>query len=298
MGKKYFIPGYGEVDKIYCFAVSDFQTYEFCPFQFFVNHHLDKKYELADGNFNQTVGNLLDGAIKKYHRSGGQKDLSYIEAVLRAQYREYLEYLEQNSGPSFNAAMRPYLTEEALSAAIETFRNYYLALDGRIHPSIGEAKFAKVPIITSDGCYTLWGAADAYELGDDGMPEIVDYKYREDVEKGKKFMDMDNMPKIYTLLAADYLRSLGYKRARFIVRIWQDPRDTSLYEEFDLQLVDNFKDFFKQKIDKILGTTEVVFCEYPNCKACSHPQRNDFLKELEDKGFVRMSGEEFLNSRG
>lgn len=118
------------------------------------------------------------------------------------------------------------------------------------------------------------------------MPEIVDYKFREDVEKGKQRMDMDLMPKVYTLLASDYLKSKGYEKARFVVRIWQDPLDSSLNEEFDLSVIDNFKEFFGQKISKILGTEEIKFCEQGWCRACSSDRRQEFLKELQERGFI------------
>jgi hypothetical protein len=293
-----FIPGVGKVERVYCFSVSDFHEFDNCPFSFFVNHHLGKKYELAEGNQNMVVGNLLDGAIKKYHRVKGYNlPLDYLPNLIRAQYREIEEDIAGRDKPSFNTAMKPFLSQEALQKAIDIFVNYFQVREGRVNSSLGEVSFLQEPILFENGHYVVWGWPDAYELGEDGIPEVVDYKFREDVEKGKRNMDMDLMPKIYTFLAAKYLKSKGYKRARFVVRIWQDPLDSSLNEEFDLDGIESYGEFFKQKIDRILGTEEVRFCDKDWCKVCKHEKRADFLKELQDKGFLKMTGEEFLQAQ-
>ena len=292
-----FINGFGKVARYRCFSVSDFHEFGSCQFSFFVNHHLEKKYELAEGNFNMVVGNLLDGAIKKYHKSKAySQPIDYLPNLVKATYREIEEDLATRKSFTFNSAMRDYLSQETLDKAVEIFVNYFKAREGKIGYSLGEVNFLQEPILSDDGCYIVWGWPDAYELGKDGVPEVVDYKFREDVERGKLYMDMDLMPKIYTLLAANYLRSKGYSRARFVVRIWQSPLDESLNEEFDLSTVDSYKEFLKQKIDKILGTKGVNFCERDWCKACKSDKRQDFLQELEKKGFIKVSGEEFLNA--
>jgi hypothetical protein len=290
-----FIPGVGKVARHRCFSVSDFHEFENCQFSFFVNHHLEKKYELAEGNFNMVVGNLLDGAIKKFHKSKAySQPIDYLPNLIKATYREIEEDLATRSTPSFNSAMKPFLSQEALERASQIFTNYFQTRGGKINYSLGDVNFLQEPLQAQDGYYVIWGWPDAYELGEDGVPEVVDYKFREDVEKGKLRMDMDLMPKIYTLLASDYLKGKGYSKARFVVRIWQDPLDSSLNEEFDLSSIDSFKDFFKQKIDKILGTQGVSFCEKDWCKACGSEKRKDFLAELSAKGFIKMTGEEFL----
>ncbi|MBI3485433.1 hypothetical protein HY025_00650 [Candidatus Daviesbacteria bacterium] len=137
------------------------------------------------------------------------------------------------------------------------------------------------------------------ELGEDGTAEIVDYKSREalafnsekvqnyksreNLEKEISF-DMDLMPKIYTLLCSENLLKKGYKKARFKVRIWQDPLQESFFEEFDLTAMNGAEFLFKQKIANILKTREIKFCEKSFCKACKSPKRDEYLSKLKSLG--------------
>lgn len=126
------------------------------------------------------------------------------------------------------------------------------------------------------------------EEGRDGIPEIVDYKSRQDVARGKEYMDMDLMPKMYTLLVADWLKSKGYKRARFMVKFWQDPKDESFAQEFDLEKLTDHEEVFKEKIQKVLKTIEAEFCITEFCDACNYQEKNNFAQELIDKFGIKI----------
>lgn len=276
------MPWGDKIDKKYCFSLTDFHEFSQCQFRFFVKHHLEKKYELEEGNFNLALGNLLDQAIKRFHDSGAYgKPTEYLPNIVMAAFK-FIEEKVASTGskPSFYSSMKPFMDSRLVDRANQIFQDYYQAVRARIKKSLGPVRFCERVINTPNGVYKLWGAPDAYEQGEDGAPEIVDYKSREDVERGKEGMDMDLMPKIYTLLASQDLLKKGYKKARFRVRFWQDPLDESFYEEFDLTTVANLEELFKQKIGDILATREIQFCERPFCKACRSDKREEYLREL------------------
>ena len=141
-------------------------------------------------------------------------------------------------------------------------------------------------MITDEQPLKLWGGPDAIEMGEDNIPEIVDYKYFGDVEKGKANLDMDLMPKVYTLLCAKDLKQAGFDKARFRVGLWQEPDDESMYEEFDLEQAINLEDYFKDKIQRILRTSELSFCERDWCKVCKSEKRQEWITELQKKGWI------------
>ena len=279
------------IPRKHCFSVTDFHDFERCSFCFFVTHHLDKKYELAEGSKALALGSLLDETIKLFHSAKlyGQPPESLVGVVMGAK-RHIKEKVDKQSfsssktpgKPSFYTAVLPFLDEQLTQKAIDIFQNYYQSLNQKIKPSLGPVGFCErlIPGSKGDLMYKLWGGPDAYEIGEDGVIEIVDYKSREDVQKGKEGMDMDLMPKMYTLLCSKFLMDRGYKKARFIVRFWQDPKEEGFYEEFDLEKVQVFDEYFRQLIEKILATTELNFCEKPYCKGCFSPKREEFLADL------------------
>ena len=91
---------------------------------------------------------------------------------------------------------------------------------------------------------------------------------------------MDLMPKLYTLLCAEDILKMGFKKARFRIRSLTDPEDESLYEEFDLGNSGLLKDFFRHNIEKILSKTEISFCEKVYCKSCKSESRESWLAQL------------------
>lgn len=289
------------IPRTHSFSLTDFHDFDFCPFRFFVFHHLGKKYELAEGSVNLALGSLLDETIKQFHitKSYGQPPL-YIKNLVKAARNKMLEKEARQTPPSFYSAIKPFLNDELCERASEVFINYYLTLDKKIKPSIDEVGFCEWIIKGDGGVFKLWGGPDALEMGDDGIPEIVDYKLRETLSfnseeaqnyklhanKNKNSLDMDLMPKIYTLLVVKKLKEMGFNKARFIVRLWLDPKNKDYYEEFDLDSVVNFEEIFKGRINKILTTQELKFCEREFCKACSSDQRMLFLKELKAKKLI------------
>lgn len=280
---------FDNIDRIYCFSLGDFRNFEKCYFGFLVKHHLQKKYEIEEGSFNQAVGSILDLALKKLHLSKAyNQPLDYLlNSLFKAAENDIKEQAEREGPHSFYGSTVKFLTPEAIKKAQAVFKNYYLKKEGKINKAILHKRFWEC-ILEGDKVFKIWGGPDALEQGDDGIPEIVDYKYFEDAEKGKNNLDMDLMPKLYTLLCAQELAKLGYKKTRFRVRSWNDPLDESLYEEFDLQIVINLKDFFRHKIEKILSVTELKFCEKPYCKACGSSQRQDWIKELKLRKFIQL----------
>lgn len=273
---------FNTLDRIYCFSLGDFHQFEKCFFGFLVKHHLQKRYELEEGNKNQAIGNILDLVMKIIHRTKAyHQSLDYIlTAVFKAAEDEMRAKVERAGPKSFYSATIPFLTEENINYAKEVFQRYYEGRKGKINKSILGEKFWEC-ILEGEQLLKIWGGPDALELGDDGVPEIVDYKYFEDYQKGKDNLDMDLMPKLYTLLCAQELLKAGYKKSKFRVRSWTDPLDEFLYEEFDLANINLLKDFFRHKIEKILSVTEVTFCEKPYCKACKSEQRESWLKQLQ-----------------
>lgn len=276
------------------FSLGDFNDFQACPFRFFVKHHLEKKYEIEDETTESAaIGNILDLSIKIFHRSKAYgQGVEYLPNLVKRAVYEMREKVAQNNGkPSFYSASVPLINDSLIEKAIKIFQDYYLVRKGKIRQSLGEVGFCEYLVEDEEGKMKLWGGPDTYELGDDGVPEVCDYKYKEDMEKGKNNLDMDLMPKIYVLLASQYLLSKGYTKARFVVRFWTEPLNEDFFEEFDLSGVENMAELFKQKMQRILNTTEVAFCGKDWCKVCSSPKRDDFLKELISKGFVEASGE-------
>jgi len=272
---------YDNVPRLNSFSLGDFHNAEKCFFDFLVKHHLQKRYEIEDGNKNLTIGSVLDLVMKIIHRSKAyDQPLDYIlTAIFSAAEREIRTSVEKKGPQSFYGATAKFLNEENINIAKEVFKNYYLKRGGKINKSIVGEKFWDL-LLEGEEVLKLWGGPDSLEIGTDGVPEVVDYKYFEDVEKGKNYLDMDTMPKLYILLCASELQKLGYEKARFRVRSWSDPLDESLYEEFDLETVANLKDFFKYKIQQIMSIKEINFCEKEYCKSCKSDQREIWIKEL------------------
>src|SRR5205807_918395 len=156
---------------------------------------------------------------------------------------------------------------------------------GNIHKTLGEVGFCEYPIAMEGDNFKLWGGPDCLEIGEDGMPEIVDYKSRQNLENGKAYMDMDMMPKMYVLLLSKKLLERGYTTARFVVRFWQDPLEESFYEEFNIAAMSAEEFLFQQKIEKIQRVTEFKPCGKKFCAACNSDKKDDFLEELERQGF-------------
>lgn len=267
--------------------MTDFHDFDYCQFRFFVKHHLDRKYEIEAGNESLALGILLDQAIKIFHESKAYgKPVDYLPNLIKAAENFVRAKVAKQSTPSFYSAIVPFLTPELISKATTIFQNYYRVLEGQIKQSIAPVNFCEWIIGDLDlpgSAFKLWGGPDTLELGEDGIPEIVDYKSRENIERGKDGMDMDLMPKLYTLLCAKQLLGKGYTKARFIVRFWQDPKEASFYEEFDLENIASIEGLFKQKIDRITSTTEVSLCEKNFCSACKSDKRDEYIAELATK---------------
>lgn len=277
-----------QISRTHAFSLGDFHDFDFCVFRFFVNHHLGKKYELAEGSANQTVGSLLDLAVKKFHlsRSYGQP-VEYLPNLIKAAETEMREKVQNSPLPySFFSAQISFLTLDVTSRANEIFKTYYQEIGGKFHQSLSDKTFWSY-ILPGAEPLKLWGGPDTVEQGLDGVPEVIDYKYQGGQKVEKDRIDMDLMPKLYILLAAPDLIKLGYEKARFKIKFWQDPQDESFYEEFKLSDMPNLAAFFRDKIERILRTSELSFCEKPFCKPCHSPKRNDWIKELQRKGWIK-----------
>lgn len=281
---------YNDIPRINCFSLGDFHNFEKCYFDFLVRHHLQKRYELEEGNKNQAIGNLLDLVMKIIHRAKAyNQSLDYIlTSIFKAAEGEIRDKVERAGPKSFYGATIPFLTKENISTAKEVFKKYYEAREGKLNKAVVKEKFWECLLEGSPpaGGLKVWGGPDALELGEDGVVEIIDYKYFEDHQKGRDNLDMDMAPKLYTLLCAQELLKSGHQKARFRIRSWTNPGDESLYEEFDLENVALLKDFFRHKIEKILSVTEISFCGKPYCKACNSDQKEVWLKELRAQGFI------------
>lgn len=281
---------FNDIPRLYCFSLGDFHDFERCYFGFLVKHHLQKKYELTEGSFNSCVGSLLDIAIKKLHLlKAYNQPLDYLlSSLFIAAGGDIREAAEREGPNSFYGSTAKFLTDETLYKAQAVFKNYYEKRKGKINRAILNKKFwdsilegGRESGGFSGNQFKVWGGPDTLEMGDDNIPEIVDYKYFENPQKGKDNLDMDLMPKLYTLLCAQELLKLGFKKTRFRVRSWTDPLEESLYEEFDLETASLLKDFFRHKIEKILSSTDLTFCEKPYCKACSSNQREEWILQLQ-----------------
>jgi hypothetical protein len=280
-------PKWERIPRYRCFSLSDFKEFERCNFSFFVKHHLQKKYELAEGSENQALGSLLDLSIKRIHnnRMYGQP-IDVLLNVVKASELEMRDKAKKGTD-SFYGAQIPFLTEELIDKAKGILRSYHQAIGGRFQKALSGDRFWDYQIVATDGeGLKLWGGPDTIEEGEDGIPEVTDYKYFSDNEKGKDNLEWDLMPKLYVLLTALELQRMGYKKARFKIRCWQDPKDNSLFEEFDLSIVSNFEEFFKEKIERILRTTEITFCEKAYCKACRGDLREQWVNEWKIKSWM------------
>ena len=303
---------YGDgIPLTHCFSLTDFHEYKSCPFRFFVKHHLGKKYELDEASEQMALGTLLDESIKLFHQSKAYGQPSdYLQNLVKAARAKILAKLSRQRTPSFYSSIAEFLTDGLCEKATEVFRNYYIGVGQKIKPSLGPVGFCEWVIKGGEDVggraltYKVWGGPDALELGDDGLPEVVDYKSREalafgpsqdhksrealakDAQRAKNNLDMELMPKMYTLLCAEKLLKLGYRRARFVVRFWQDPKEAGFFEEFDLGMIKNFEVELKRLIEGILNTTEIKFCEKSYCKACSGVQRDQYILELQKLGLI------------
>lgn len=279
------------------YSLSDFHDFDVCIFKFLVKHELQKKYEIGKGSPQMALGVLLDKTIKVIHSFG---DKSYnasperLKGAVRYSAKLIIEEEKRNpKKPNFNTATVEFLNEEVFLSAENTLFNYLKGVK-KLKKSLGPIPFLQ-KVIEIDGQkneqgststkYKLWGGPDTLETGDDGLPEIVDYKSRQDIAKGKQNMDMDLMPKMYTLLLADDLLKKGFKKARFKVVFWQDPKDGSFAQEFDLENLSEIEELFKEKIRKILNNKEITFCMNQYCEACNSEKADDYVAELENMGY-------------
>lgn len=275
---------FDDIPRTHSFSLGDFRDFDFCAFRFFVNHHLGKKYELAVGSPNQAIGSLLDLAIKKFHQTNlyGQS-VETLPGLIKAAEAEMREKVKASPTPySFYSAQLSFLTPEVINRATEIFRNYFQQIEGKINKALSRKTFWDY-VIVGDVPLKLWGGADTIEHGLDGLPEVVDYKYYEDQQAGVEKIDMDLMPKLYVLLASRELVKLGFAKARFKIKFWLDPKNDSYYEEFELANGPNIEAFFKDKIERILRSSELAFCDKQFCKVCNSDQREQWIKQLQVK---------------
>lgn len=283
------------ISRLHSFSLTDFHDFDSCPFKFFVKHHLNKKYDLEEGNYFAALGSLLDQSVKLFHKTRAYGcSPEYLKNLIKGACNQMTAQIKKRSTPSFYSSIKDFLNDDLCEKAAEIFVKYYKGRDCQIRQSLGDVGFCEWVIETPEGRWKLWGGPDTLELGDDGIPEIVDYKSRENLEKGKSYMDMDLMPKIYTLLCSKKLLQMGFKKARFIVRYWQDPKDESFYEEFDLEQVKNYEEIFKQKIQRILTAQNIKFCEKSFCPACRSKERQEYIKELAKIGLQAELLEDFI----
>lgn len=284
---------FDDTPKTHCFSLGDFHDFDRCVFSFFVKHHLGKKYELAEGNANQTIGSLLDLAMKKLHKAKAyNQPADYLKNLIKAAEIEMREDVEKRGIKSFYGSQIEFLTPEVIEKAKDIFKDYCLKKQGKFKRLV-VTQITQKPkpfwehVIPDEEQIKLWGGPDAIEMGEDQTPEIVDYKYFGDLQKGKENLDMDLMPKVYTLLCATDLKNAGFQKARFRVGLWQEPDNDSLYEEFDLEQAINLENYFKDKILRILRTSELTFCEKDWCKVCKSEKREEWVKELQKQGWIK-----------
>ena len=283
---------YQKVEKIDCYSLTDFHDFDDCLFRFFVRHHLDRKYEISKGSPQLSLGVLLDKTIKVIH-SFGDKSYNAPQKRLIGAVRYSAKLIKESEAknpkkPNFDTQTVKYLNEEIITAAESILANYLAGLKKGLQKSLGDVGFCKKYLKINDKYYCLWGGPDTLEEGSDGIPEIIDYKSRMDINKGKKYMDMELMPKMYTLLVADELKRRGYKKARFKVKFWQDPREDGFAEEFNLEKLEDHEELFKEKIQKILKTIDAKFCITEFCDACNYEKKDDFATELTQKHGIKI----------
>lgn len=281
-----------DIPRTHSFSLGDFHDFDRCPFKFFVNHHLEKKYELAKGTPSQAVGTLLDLAIKKLHASRAyNQPWEYLQNLIVAAAVEMRDDVLREGPNSFYGSQVEFLTSEVIGKAKEVFKSYLLGIGGKVKRMVVTETLKKKPfwkmVVAGATPLKLWGGPDSIEMGEDEVPEIVDYKYLEKGDESTDYLDMDLMPKLYTLLCAQDLTQIGYSKARFMVRLWHDPQNRSFYEEFDLSQAQNMEDYFKDKMEKILRTEELSFCERDYCRACKSEKRPEWLKKLKETGWIK-----------
>ena len=275
------------IPRTHSFSLGDFHDFDRCVFRFFVNHHLGKKYELAEGSANQVIGTVLDLAIKKIHLTHAYgQPLDYLLNYLQAAEKEIREDVNKRGNISFYGAQLPYLTPEVVEQAKTIFATYYQGIEGNFKKMVTTPTTKRIKpfwevILRGSTPLKLWGAPDSIEMGEDGIPEVVDYKYFGDKERGEENLDMDLMPKLYTLFCAAELKALDFSKVRFMVRLWQDPGNNSYYEEFVLPQMSSVADFFKDKTERILRTKELAFCGKEYCRVCHHQEKVAWIKELQ-----------------
>lgn len=272
------------------YSLSDFHDYDSCVFKFLVKHDLQKKYEIGKGSPQMALGVLLDRAIKEIHRNRNKgsykapverlvKSVKYAADLIRKEEKASSKH------PNFSTAVVEFFTEDIILAAENTLKNYLTQINNEFRPAIFDIDFCKKIIEIDREKYVLWGGPDTLEMGQDGLPEIIDYKSRQDIAKGKLNMDMDLMPKLYTLLLAGDLLKKGFKKAKFKVVFWQDPKDESFAREFNLEDLSQVEELFKEKIKGILVNKEITFCMMPFCEACNSDKSDDYVAQLEGMGY-------------
>lgn len=264
------------------FSLTDFKDFDSCSFRFFVSHHLGlgKKYEIAVGSFSLALGTLLDESIKLFLATKAQGNISHI---VRGALNKIQSIVSKQTGPSFYSSSKDFLDRELLEEAIEIFEKYYKDLNGKMKPSLGEVEFCERIIKDESNFYKIWGSPDTIEMGEDGVPEVCDYKFMDPTEEKKQNLDFELSSSLYMLLCARKLINLGFEKARFCIRFWKKGKDDSLKKDFYLSDVFEFEVIFKKKIKEIINTKEFIFCEKPFCNACKSKEREIFVIELEKR---------------
>lgn len=269
------------------FALSDFHDFDDCIFRFFVGHNLGKKYEMSKGSANQTLGSLLDLAIKKFHSSKAYNQPGeYLKSLIKAAEIEMRQNVAKNGPNSFYGSQVQFLNSDLLKEAEKIFENYYSTLQGQVKRAISHNTFWQ-HVINRGKVIKIWGGPDSIELDKAEMPEVVDYKYFSNEEFGKQNLDMDLMPKLYTMLCAPELLKNGYQRARFVIRLWREPKNQSLSREFFLEDLREVEDELYSKALEILSTNKLKFCEKSYCPACNSDNRAIWLQELQNAGWIK-----------
>lgn len=273
------------VPRYRCFSLSDFHDFNYCTFRFFVKHHLGKKYELEEGSPNQALGSLLDLTVKKIHQNKlYHQPVEFLVNIVKNSEVHMREKAQKDGPYSYFGPQIKFLTPELVEKTQAVLKNYLNDLNGHWQNSVSDKTFWEYDLVGSDGeLIRLWGGPDLIEMGKDNLPEIIDFKYFEDQDKGRSYLDMDLMPKLYFLLTIPELKRLGFNKARFKIRFWQDAKDESVYEEFNIGQEDSFMSYFKSKAEAILRTTEISFCEKDYCSVCQSPNRIAWQKEIEAK---------------
>ncbi len=270
------------------FSLTDFKDFDNCLFRFFVSHHLGlgKKYEIAVGSFNLALGTLLDESIKLYLKVK-IREKENIPFIVKAAMNKILDKLSRQKESSFYSTSKNFLNEDLFEEAVKVFKGYYDQLDGKIKSSLGEVGFCEWiikddPSTGSGRVFKLWGGPDTIEMGNDGVPEVCDYKLMDPTEEKKENLDFELSSNLYMLLCVKKLTKLGFEKARFCIRFWKDAKDESLKKDFYLSDVFEFEVIFKKKINEIMKTKEFLFCERNFCHACKSVNRDIYIEELKN----------------